>query len=251
MLEHELNQGQFTRFVLKLGPEYSKWIPEGPSLQKRVNNLISIYDQWPDRKVDGGLFLADVIVETAAARVSRAVPFWRTSEEPHPFSLALAVDGFLLQDGAVHATMPTAVTISTTTDELTMLLAKHRFEMPLGHLRQGLEAHSRGDWAAANSQIRTFFEGFLDELATCVDGSATTIPKGHPRRQHLAALGFLNRELNEWNDDGKGFINGLMRRLHPHGSHPGLSDEADSTFRLQSVLLISRLLLLRLERGPV
>jgi hypothetical protein len=56
--------------------------------------------------------------------------------------------------------------------------------------------------------------------------------------------------LNEWDDDGKGFINGLVKRLHPQGPHPGLSDEDDSTFRLHVVLLTATLLLRRFARGP-
>ena len=36
-------------------------------------------------------------------------------------------------------------------------------------------------------------------------------------------------------------------RSHPSGSHPGLSDEDDCTFRLHLVLLVSRLLLQRLR----
>jgi hypothetical protein len=56
-----------------------------------------------------------------------------------------------------------------------------------------------------------------------------------------------SRELNEWDDNGLGFINGLMKRLHPKGSHPGLPDEEDSTFRLHIVLLTARLLLTRFD----
>jgi hypothetical protein len=38
----------------------------------------------------------------------------------------------------------------------------------------------------------------------------------------------------------------FFRRLHPAGSHPGLSDEDDSTFRLHLVLLVARNLLRRI-----
>jgi hypothetical protein len=58
---------------------------------------------------------------------------------------------------------------------------------------------------------------------------------------------FLSRDTNEWEDNGRGFINGLIYRLHPHGSHPGISDEEDSTFRLHIVLVTARLLLRRLS----
>ena len=36
---------------------------------------------------------------------------------------------------------------------------------PLGHLDQAVEAHTRGDWAACNSQLRTFLESLFDDIA--------------------------------------------------------------------------------------
>ena len=104
-----------------------------------------------------------------------------------------------------------------------------------------------GHWASANSQIRSFLEGLLDAIAEKIDPSAAALPSGQARRTKLAKHNFLSRELNEWSDQGFGFINGLVKRLHPHGSHPGLSDEDDSTFRLHTVLLTTRLLLVRLD----
>jgi hypothetical protein len=133
-------------------------------------------------------------------------------------------------------------------NETTRLLQKHGFETAKGHLDQALDAHGRGDWAAANSQIRTYFDALLDNIAEKLDASAASLGSGQPRRARLGALGFLARHLHEWDDDGRGFINGLVRRLHPDGAHPGLSDEEDSTFRLHVVLITGRLLLTRFDR---
>jgi hypothetical protein len=96
-------------------------------------------------------------------------------------------------------------------------------------------------------QFRSFLDGLLDEIAERIDPAATNLPSGQARRTKLAASGFLSRPLNEWDDNGHGFINGLVKRLHPHGSHPGLSDQDDSTFRLHTVLLTARLLLVRFD----
>ena len=60
-------------------------------------------------------------------------------------------------------------------------------------------------------------------------------------------MGFLSRHLNEWADNGTGFVNGLVKRLHPQGAHPGLSDEEDSTFRLHVILLTARMLITRFD----
>ena len=43
------------------------------------------------------------------------------------------------------------------------------------------------------------------------------------------------------------FINALYKRLHPTGSHPGLSDEEDCTFRYHTLIVFTRYLLSRLE----
>lgn len=107
--------------------------------------------------------------------------------------------------------------------------------------------HVRCDWAAANSQVRTFLDALLDEIAVKLDPEAANLKSGQPRRTKLAAIGFLSRELNEWDDRGLGFINGLIQRLHPMGSHPGLSDGDDSAFRLHIVLITGRLMLARFD----
>lgn len=128
------------------------------------------------------------------------------------------------------------------------LMSKYGLTTPKGHLQHALDAHARGNWAAANGQIRTFFDALLDAIAEGVYASAATLATGHPRRAKLASHGFLSIPLNEWDNDGKGYINGLVRRLHPAGPHPGLSDEDDSTFRLHTVLLTTTLLLRRLDK---
>jgi hypothetical protein len=80
-------------------------------------------------------------------------------------------------------------------------------------------------------------------------GDAELPPSGNDRRIWLGKLKppFLSREHNEWVGNGTGFLEGSLRRLHSAGSHPGLSDQEDSTFRLQLVFLVGRLLLRRLS----
>lgn len=159
----------------------------------------------------------------------------------------LEQDGFVVVDGSLRRMLPAEVGLPVAASELEELLDRHRFVIARGHLDQALEAHARGSWAAANSQLRTFAEAVLDEIAVRIDASASDLESGHPRRSRLAAAGFFLRDLNEWDDQGRGFFNGLMKRLHPQGSHPGLSDEEDSTFRLHLVLLTMRLLMRRFD----
>jgi hypothetical protein len=180
----------------------------------------------------------------------RAAP-WREPSTPisevSVFLRTLALDGFTVTDGALRRTLPSEFELPQAEDDITRLLKKHGFTTPKGHLDQALDAHGRGEWASANAQIRSFFEGLLDEIATSLDPTAASLPSSENRRARLAGIGFLIEPLNEWSNDGKNFINGLWKRLHPAGSHPGLSDLDDSTFRRHIVLLTARLLLLRFD----
>jgi hypothetical protein len=245
-------QAEFTRFLLKLDSDLIKWIPdESRDLKTRVNRFIVIYDQDPDRQADGGELVSNVVVEAAVFQLPPAPRPW-SAPRPEPedivaFRRALELDGFTIADGSLRRTLPSDVGLVTAEDEITHLLEKHSFVTAAGHLKQALNAHVRGHWAAANSQIRSFFDGTVDAIAEKLDPASAALATGQPRREKLAALGFLSVSLNEWDSAGKGFINGLTKRLHPHGAHPGLSDEEDSTFRLHTVLLTARFLLARFD----
>lgn len=159
-------------------------------------------------------------------------------------------DGFTVgEDGVLRRMLPKTLDLPAADDEVHLLLDRYNLTTSAGHLNQGIHAHSKGNWAAANSQFRTFLESLFDEIALRVDPkNAPATKTGETRRQLLANLPkpFLSRDLNEWSDDGKNFVNGAFKRLHPQGSHPGLSDEEDSTFRLHLVLLTARLFLRRM-----
>ena len=58
------------------------------------------------------------------------------------------------------------------------------YEVPRGHLDQAIAAHARGDWAAANAQLRTFTESLFDHIAeTLTPQGNRVLPAGHQRRQ--------------------------------------------------------------------
>ncbi len=223
------------------------------SIANRLNNLIGIIDQSPEQLLDSGELLRDVIVETAVSFLPLTEPEYDWQEPPSlrpteaTFLRALELDGFTVSDGALRRALPVDVELPTAQSEIDRLLEKHGLATAKGHLKQALDAHTRGNWAAANSQIRTFLDALLDEIAIKIDPTAAALGTGQPRRTKLASKGFLSRDLNEWDDKGLGFVNGLAKRLHPQGSHPGLSDDEDSTFRLHVVLLTARLLLTRFD----
>jgi hypothetical protein len=259
LIGQRLNQAELTRYILKLGPEFPRWLPgESLSMAKRINGFISLFDQNPDRTLEDGELLRDELVNKAISlmTIPKRLP-WEDEPVLPPLVAALLrtleLDGFVFTEGEIRRALPADIGLPNAQDETTRLLKNHRFTVPEGHLAQALAAHTRGDWAAANAQIRSFLEGLLDDIALRLDPAVETLKPGHARRQHLAHVSppFLDPALNEWSDNGVGFVNGLMARLHPQGSHPGLSDEEDSTFRLHTVLLAARLVLRRFtDRSP-
>jgi len=65
----------------------------------------------------------------------------------------------------LRAALPEELGLPAVDDEVYQLLKHFSFAEPLGHLDQGIEAHARGDWEAANAQFRTFLEGLFDDTA--------------------------------------------------------------------------------------
>ncbi len=135
-------------------------------------------------------------------------------------------------------------------DEIGQLLSSARMVTPKGHLDQAISAFSRGDWAAANAQLRTFYESYLDEIAVALGCNASISSKD--KRDYLGKTNppFFFENLNEWNANNSKpqYIQGLMSRMHPQGSHAGLSEEDDAAFRLQITLITARLFLRRFSK---
>lgn len=220
------------------------------SIQQRCRNLFLFLRDNPEASYQGRP-ISEIVVEEAARLLPGAYGFdaqggGRFAE----FLRALERDGFAIDNGRLRRALPAGLDLPAADDEVHALLDLHGFETSKGHLDQAIDAHARGQWAATNGQLRTFFESLLDEIAVKLDPGSAGLPSSENRRQRLATLDppLLRADLNEWSADGKNFINGVLKRLHPDGPHPGLSDEEDSTFRLHLVLLISRLLLRRLPQ---
>lgn len=183
-----------------------------------------------------------------------------THEQQDQLERCLARDGFTISwdvgdcgKGAppwLRRSLPQNVDLPTGDDQVHQHLKHFGFVRSCGHLDQAIDAHTRGDWAAANAQIRTFMESLILEIATQI-ASADLPP--HPGLnngfQALAKRGFLSESRSEWSQDGKGMLNGLMKMLHSDGSHKGLSDEDHSTMRLHIALVTSRALLNRLANN--
>jgi hypothetical protein len=149
---------------------------------------------------------------------------------------ALAKDGYELTESSVRKSLPSAIPLLESENKLVEILNRRGLTVAIGHYEQAIAAHGRGDWAAANAQMRSFVEDFFNQCHALLNaGSGTTTQQ---RKEDLARTGFFVSQYNEFLNNGTGFVEGFWKRLHPQGSHPGLSESADSSFRLHLVLLV-------------
>lgn len=228
----------------------------GYSRANKINALSTYLLRNPDLLDEEGRNLNDAVVSALVAKAieicQRGYPLEFDPEafqQQYPaLQSCLERNGFTVQDGTLRRALPELLDLPKADDEVHTLLDHYGFTISKGHLDQGIAAHARGDWAAANAQFRPAIETLFDAIAEHLAGGAQLPAAGNQRRIWLAKRNppFLLGDLNEWADDGSGFIQAFFRRLHPAGAHPGLSDEEDSTFRLHTVLLVARLLLRRI-----
>jgi len=107
-----LTQARLSRFLYKLGPDFLGLAgDESISLVKRLNKLIGVYDQRPERTVEGGDTLQDVIVEEAAGLVRGDVGSWGEDapqwvSDQKEFCRRLEMDGFVVADGSLRRSLP-------------------------------------------------------------------------------------------------------------------------------------------------
>ncbi|HTR34990.1 MAG TPA: hypothetical protein VMH80_03760 [Bryobacteraceae bacterium] len=227
----------------------------GNSRADRANALGRYLIGNPETLNEDGANLADAVVgelvEEAIRHCVDGYPrefSFEVFRERYPaLHRGLERDGFTVEDGTLRRALPEALDLPRADDEVHALLDRYGFAVSRGHLDQGIAAHARGDWAAANAQFRPFIESLFDAIAERLAAGAALPPPGNQRRIWLANRNppFFLADLNEWDGQGHGFIEAFFRRLHPAGAHPGLSDEDDSTFRLHLVLLVARKLLRR------
>ena len=162
-------------------------------------------------------------------------------------------DGYTFNEQGVVPLLPSELIESNTENELFRLLNQFNFNTAKGHLEQAIENHNNGNWAGANGQFRTFMESLLIEISNYLipERNCSNIGDAINWLSNPAILNpvLLNQHLNEVPVQGLNypFVNGLWKRLHPTGSHPGLSDEEDSTFRYHTLIVFTRYLMSRLE----
>ncbi|MGE1164508.1 hypothetical protein ACQJ0Y_14665 [Peribacillus simplex] len=236
-------------------------IAVGNSKQDRINNLALYFSKEKDNPT-----VVDTVFELIKELIDKELHYHRdrrlygydddddvkSFEDTYPLIFRLLrQDGLAIIDDELKYEVPTLVNIPSSQEEIFVLLDKYKLSTPSGHLRQAMDSHANGRWAAANGQLRPYVESLFDEMAEQIYGEANV--KGmssHLKKAELSKTTppIFDTSLNEWDTaHGTGFINGFWKRLHPEGPHPGLSDLEDATFRLHLVLLVTANILKRFD----
>jgi len=248
-------QASFDQMTLRLGLEDEISAGSGVSVGKKCGQVGRLVVQRTGQiiqTVEGSMTLGEAVVREALPLLNL---HFETPVQT-AFLRGLARDGYVVEldergkNPTLRAALPEEIDLPASDNEVHELLKLYQFQTAKGHLDQAIEAHTRGDWAACNSQLRTFIESLFDEIARRIaPAKAALLASSENRRALLAEERFFAVDRNEWTPDGKNFVNGLFKMLHTDGSHPGLSDEDHSTFRLHIVLVTARTFLRRLHNG--
>ena len=231
-----LTQAEFDKLMLNFSLDEEIPPGYGISVENKTNRLVKFAKENPFHQTTEGKNLEEEMVEQTKV----------VSEQHDRAALerALARDCFVhTKDGDLVKTLPPIADLPEANDELHSLLVELNLKVAKGHLDQAINNHADGQWAAANSQIRSFLEELFNETSRYLDSEKGSNPMNSAgRRARLAKIDppFLLEPLNEWSNDGKNFVEGVFKRLHPEGPHPGLSDDEDCTFRLHMALIIGR-----------
>lgn len=221
--------------LLKAGAE--DWAPERwdnkeHRMQLVFKDLRAAED--PDAST-AALELARLTLEAgapASARATTRIIWWE------PLRDALAADGWEYDIEAARLTsVVPGVAIPEHLSGLEKELEERGWTTAAGHFRQAVEGFGAGHWATTNSQLRSFLEDMLPRAAEAADDKRPSSAR--------AALDVLKKEvlLNGEFD----FLKGLWTLCQSRGSHPGLSDRSEATFRLMVVTAEARHLLSRLN----
>ncbi len=243
------NQTKFERFLMYFELEqvvpYTEW-----SIDSRITTFLRYIYTHQDEQ---GPLGANLIFEIIEYITEKAVQLGIDDTNFQKLVNYLKRNGYKVDDeGKLVRIMPETMQIAEKEDEIHRLLDKFGFDIAKGHLEQAIRSFTRDDWAGSNAQLRSFIESLFDSIAAKL-GVNLASTSSSTRWEALSQLNppFFSPHLNEWRlnsrDNKEMFVRGFFNRLHPQGSHPGLSDEDDCTFRHYLVTIVSWHYLRRLD----
>jgi hypothetical protein len=214
----------------------------GSYIKQKEASIMRYLVENPDASAPNGTPLIQAVIEHL---LSRFRGYAEPLEQFPELINSLDHDGYILDQKGLRKKLPDEIPVAVQENELVQILTEFGFDVAKGHYEQAVAAHTRGDWAAANAQLRSFVEELFNRIAeSIVPGNYSSSYEGWVA---LYKAGFFKAELNEWTDDGKGFLQGFWKRLHPQGSHPGLSEKDDCTYRLHLVIVTTHYIAVRYD----
>lgn len=121
--------------------------------------------------------------------------------------------------------------LDNTISKIKKVLQARDLEITLNHFEQIPVLISNKNWEAANGQIRSFLESLFNDLCFLTLNKSK---KGGDARIALQNANILSKEQAN-------YIFSFMKLSHGSGSHPGLSNEDESTSRWFGCLSIATL----------
>lgn len=155
------------------------------------------------------------------------------------FQLALRADGLDLIEGRISPFLSPSVAPAQEQGVLEMRLRNLGFTASQRHLEQAIDNAARGNWEAANSQVRAFLESLCEAIAERIHRGPGAPPTRGLARQYLEGSGFLTPEEAE-------FLKAFFKVLHTAGGHAGASTEDDCHRRRLMALSLANYYLDRL-----
>lgn len=225
----------------------------GPYIKQKEASIMRYLIENPGASAPNGTPLIQAVIEHLLSRFRGYV---EPLEQFPELVNSLDHDGWILDQKGLRRKLPDEIPIAVQENKLIQMLTGLGFDVAKGHYEQAVAAHARGDWAASNAQLRSFVEELSNRITeSIVPGNYSSSYEGWVA---LYKAGFFKAELNEWTDHGKGFLQGFWKRLHPQGSHRGLSEKDDCTYRLHVAIVTTHYIATRYDaqqkmrgsRGP-
>jgi hypothetical protein len=169
------------------------------------------------------------LVETLHREHPQAWP-----EDRIALAAALTLDGFDFVDDKLVATTPAPIALAPQISALELEMERRGLQVAIGHYKQAVDNFTRGNWEAANSQVRSFLESLFITLCKTLCGKGLADVNG--ALQHLRGTGKL--DLGEWNN-----FRYFWNDIQDNGPHQGLSVEHEALYRLHVATATARYLL--------
>jgi hypothetical protein len=146
----------------------------------------------------------------------------------------LELDGYAFRDGRLLPATPTPIALQEVISDVERDLDAAGYDVALKHYQQAVDNYVKGNWEAANSQVRSFLEDLF--IGLCQRHRNEVPGDAGAALQHLYHTEWLDRgEYNHyrafWND------------IQDNGPHRGLSSEGEGLFRLHYATAVARYLL--------